>query len=327
VNPVGVLLLVLALLVVGALVVAVMAALRRPTISLQRLGERAQAFVQHETRVAPPIWRKRREDPPFWIPQPVFHFLADRMDQAGLTMPVGQAVTIGGAAAVAVALLFPILAGVSGKFHSLGALMLLALFALALSIGVPLIYLMRRADVRQRRFQEQFPTALDIFVRGLRAGHPMNAAMELLVEEMPDPLRSEFALVLAEIHYGSDLRTALLGMSRRVHCADLDMFTVATSVQAETGGNLADILDGLSRVIRERSAMELKVRALSSEGRMSGIVLGVLPIGVFSFIFATHPNFYLDASGDPWFAPGFILIIAAYFMGVMIMRRMINVQV
>jgi tight adherence protein B len=115
-------------------------------------------------------------------------------------------------------------------------------------------------------------------VRGLRAGHPVTGALDLLVEEMPDPIGSEFAMVVAEISYGYDLRDALENLADRIQTTDIQMFAVCVAIQSETGGNLADILEGLSRVIRERASMVLKVRALASEGKMTGYVLSLLPL-------------------------------------------------
>ena len=110
--------------------------------------------------------------------------------------------------------------------------------------------------------QDQFPVALDVFVRGLRAGHPIAAALDLLTVEMPDPIGSQFGIVVDEVTYGADLRDALAAMADRWDLEDMRMFVVSLSVQSETGGNLAEILENLSKVIRERASMMLKVRAL-----------------------------------------------------------------
>ena len=105
------------------------------------------------------------------------------------------------------------------------------------------------------------------------------------------------------------------------------MFAVSVSIQAETGGSLADILDGLSRVIRERASMALKVRALASEGKMTGTVLSVLPVATFCFVFATQPRFYLDIIDDPLFLPGAMGVGVWYSLGMIIMRRLIKITV
>ena len=128
-----------------------------------------------------------------------------------------------------------------------------------------------RATRTRKKMEEQFPVALDVFVRGLRAGHPIAAALELLTVEMPDPIGTQFGLAVDEVTYGAELRDALQSMAERWDLEDMRMFVVSLSVQSETGGNLAEILENLSHVIRERHGMMMKVRALSSEGRMTAI--------------------------------------------------------
>jgi tight adherence protein B len=175
--------------------------------------------------------------------------------------------------------------------------------------------------------QDQFPVALDVFVRGLRAGHPIAAALDLLTVEMPDPIGSQFGVVVDEVTYGAELRDALQAMAERWDLDDMRMFVVSLSVQNETGGNLAEILDNLSTVIRERHSMYLKVRALSSEGRMTAIMLTILPVFAFSFLFIMNAGFYLDVADDPAFLPGFIVLIVMYIIGFITIRKMVDLKV
>jgi tight adherence protein B len=175
--------------------------------------------------------------------------------------------------------------------------------------------------------QEQFPVALDVFVRGLRAGHPIAAALDLLRVEMPDPIGTEFGLVVEEVTYGAELRDALQAMADRWDLEDMRMFIVSLSVQSETGGNLAEILDNLSKVIRERASMMMKVRALSSEGRMTAIMLTALPVIAFTMLFIMNPKFYLDVADDPAFVPGFVGLIVLYAVGFFTIRRMVDLKV
>jgi len=208
------------------------------------------------------------------------------------------------------------------------ALIELALaFSLSLGLGLPLLYLSHAAQKKRARMQEQFPVALDIFVRGLKAGHPIASALSLLAAEMEDPIGSEFGLITDEVAYGADLREALQDMADRWDMQDMHMFVVSLSVQNETGGNLAEILENLSRVIRERSAMFLKVRALSSEGRMSAKVLTALPILTFLVVFSINPEFYLKYSSEPAFIIGFSSLIGLYVLGAFIIRRMVDLKV
>ena len=223
------------------------------------------------------------------------------------------------------AIVFSILA--SGGTVGFGRILLIATFAAALGFGLPIMILQVKATKTRRKMQDQFPVALDVFVRGLRAGHPVAAALDLLTAEMPDPIGSEFGLVVDEVTYGADLRDALQAMAERWDMDDMRMFVVSLSIQAETGGNLAEILENLSRVIRERASMMLKVRALSSEGRMTAIMLSVLPVLAFTILFMFSPRFFLGVSDDPAFVPGFLGLLILYSIGFITIRRMVDLKV
>ena len=208
-----------------------------------------------------------------------------------------------------------------------GRLFLVATFSGVLGAALPLMALQFKANRTRKRMQEQFPVALDVFVRGLRAGHPIAAALDLLTVEMPDPIGSQFGIVVDEVTYGADLRDALQAMAERWSLDDMRMFVVSLSVQSETGGNLAEILENLSQVIRERASMMLKVRALSAEGRMTAIMLTALPIFAFTMLFIFNPAFYLDVADDPAFLPGFIGLMVLYAIGFVSMRRLVDLKV
>jgi tight adherence protein B len=210
---------------------------------------------------------------------------------------------------------------------SFGRIVISLTFAVVLGAVLPLVALNFKASRTRKKMEEQFPVALDVFVRGLRAGHPIAAALDLLTVEMPDPIGSQFGLAVDEVTYGAELRDALQDMAERWDSDDMRMFVVSLSIQNETGGNLAEILENLSRVVRERHAMYLKVRALSSEGRMTGWMLSILPIFSFILLFTMSPRFFLDVANDPWFVPGFVLIGLNYLAGVLIIRKMIDLKV
>jgi tight adherence protein B len=210
---------------------------------------------------------------------------------------------------------------------TLGVIQLIVAVSGAIAVFTPVAIVSFLAQRKRRRMQEQFPVALDIFVRALRSGHPVASAIDLLTQEMEDPIGSQFGLVSDEVSYGADLTAALHSMAERWDLDDIRMFVVCLGVQTETGGNLAEILENLSAVIRERASMYMKVRALSSEGRMTGWILGVLPIFTFIFLFLMNPGFYLDVAADPIFYFGFPIMIVWYLGGIFMIRRMIDLQV
>lgn len=210
---------------------------------------------------------------------------------------------------------------------SAGVILLLFALAACISIGLPLMIISWRAQRRRKRIEEQFPIALDIFVRALRSGHPIASALDLLTREMEDPIGSEFGLVSDEVSYGLELTDALESMADRWDLEDMRMFVVSLSVQSETGGNLAEILENLSKVIRARASMYMKVRALSSEGRMTAWMLSILPVFAFVSMFMVNPGFYLNAAGDPIFLFGFPMLGLLYCIGLFTIRRMIDLKV
>jgi tight adherence protein B len=246
---------------------------------------------------------------------------------AQVTIPTGRLMIVILTAPVALfffILLIMIAAGIPVAF---GRLLLIATFCAVVGAALPLMVLNMKATRTRKRMQEQFPVALDVFVRGLRAGHPIAAALDLLTVEMPDPIGSQFGIVVDEVTYGAELRDALQSMADRWGLDDMRMFVVSLSVQNETGGNLAEILENLSQVIRERASMMMKVRALSSEGRMTAIMLTALPIFAFSILFLVNPAFYMDVADDPAFVPGFVGLIVLYIIGFVSMRRMVDLKV
>ncbi|HEX3503526.1 MAG TPA: type II secretion system F family protein [Xanthobacteraceae bacterium] len=145
---------------------------------------------------------------------------------------------------------------------------------------------------RLKKFEAQFPDALDIIIRSLRAGHPVPIAVAMVGQEMKDPIGSEFGIVSDEITYGADLETAMRNLYGRIGSDDLPLFVTAVAIQSSTGGNLGEILQNLSDVIRQRFKMRRKIRALASEGRASALILTALPIGVFFVIQFISPEFY-----------------------------------
>ena len=210
---------------------------------------------------------------------------------------------------------------------SFGRIVISATFAGVLGAAIPLMYVNWRATRIRKKVQEQFPVALDVFVRGLRAGHPIAAALDLLTVELPEPIGPEFGGVVNEVTYGLELRDALQNMAERWDLEDMRMFVVSLSIQSETGGNLAEILENLTKVIRDRQAMMMKVRALSSDGRMTAVMLTVLPLFTFTLLFVFNPGFFLDVANDPWFIPGFSFLIVLYLIGFFTIRKMVDLKV
>lgn len=203
--------------------------------------------------------------------------------QSGLTIGVGQ---LGLVAAAFVLLLFVLVWSVRGNA--------LESAAIAIVVAVPFSYFVLRflRARRQKRFSEQFPDAVDMIVRSLRAGHPVPVAVSMVGREMKDPIGTEFGIVADEITYGADIETAMRNLQFRVGQDDLPLFVTAIAIQGTTGGNLSEILANLSAVIRLRFKMRRKVRALAAEGRFSAIILSSLPVVMFIVLQLITPDFY-----------------------------------
>jgi len=276
------------------------------------------------------LLRRRTSDLPNWLPE-IVRGIAVKFEKmlmaAGVSIPTGKLMTSLLIAPIALFFAIILFMVISGVAIGGGRLVMLATFSAVVGAGLPLFYLNFRANSRRKKMQDQFPVALDVFVRGLRAGHPIAAALDLLTVEMPDPIGSQFGIVVDEVTYGADLRDALTAMADRWDLDDMRMFVVSLSVQSETGGNLAEILENLSKVIRERAAMMLKVRALSSEGRMTAAMLTGLPILAFTMLFIGNPGFYLDVADDPAFLPGYVVLLTLYAIGFYSIRRLIDLKV
>ena len=276
------------------------------------------------------LLRRRQSALPAGLP-PFLMNLGEKFERmliaAQVTMPTGRLMLLILLAPVMIFVAIAFLMLVLNRGLGVGQILMVGTFAVAIGFFLPLVYMQFRANRTRRKMEHQFPVALDVFVRGLRAGHPIAAALDLLTVEMPDPIGTQFGIVVDEVTYGAELRDALQSMAERWDLADMRMFVVSLSVQNETGGNLAEILENLSKVIRERHAMMLKVRALSSEGRMTAVMLTALPILTFTALFLFNARFFLDVANDPMFVPGFTILIVLYIIGFIWIRKLVDLKV
>jgi tight adherence protein B len=238
--------------------------------------------------------------------------------QSGLTLGFGRLimiVAIGAMLAFAATLVFR------------GNVMEALLVTLFTAFVLPVLMLMLMRSRRQKQFGAQFPDAIDVIVRSLRAGHPVPIAISMVARELPDPIGSEFGIVTDEITYGADLETAMRNLYFRVGQDDLPLFVTAVAIQGSTGGNLGEILENLSSVIRMRFKMRRKIRALAAEGRASATILSSLPIAMFLVIQVVAPDFYASV----WHESITKIALAAaggwMSIGILIMYRLVNFKI
>ena len=172
---------------------------------------------------------------------------------------------------------------------------------LAAVIGcyLPFMKISKDRTKRMATFEEQLPDAIDTMARALRAGHPFPAALKMIGDEFEDPISAEFELTFGDINYGNDVRRAMLGLLARIPTVTVMALVTAVLVQKESGGNLAEILERISAVIRGRFKLNRKVKTLSAEGRMSAWVLAMVPLALFVVLMITTPDYLPALVDDP----------------------------
>lgn len=204
---------------------------------------------------------------------------------------------------------------------------LAAAFAALIGFALPFLKIMRDRAQRFAQLEEQLPDAIDIMRRALMAGHPFNAALKLVGQDMSDPIAREFDLTFADINYGNDVRRAMLGLLSRVPSVTIMAFVTAVLVQKETGGNLAEILNQISNVVRGRFRFQRRVRTLSAEGRMSAWVLLFIPLLLFGAMSILNPDYLPLLLDEPVGRQIALLALVWAAIGVYWIRRIIRIEV
>ena len=239
------------------------------------------------------------------------------LEQAGIPQPMGFFL-----------LLSLVLAGtgfIAGSWLTSSHLVAVLLAAL---LGVsPFFYILSKRKRRRAKFERQLPEALDLMARALKAGHAFTGGLKMVADEMDDPMGTEFDKTLGEINFGMEVSEALKNFSLRVDCPDLRFFVISIIIQRETGGNLAEILENISYLIRERFKLHGRIRVLSAEGKFSAIVLIALPFLVASILGFMNPDYLGVLIADPIgnFMVGFAAVMMA--LGILVMKKMVAIKV
>ena len=221
-------------------------------------------------------------------------------------------------------------------FAAVGFLTVTALLQQALPGGVigaavgaclPLAYVNRRRARRLLKLEHQLPDALDLMVRALRAGHAFGAALQMIGEEMAEPIASEFRFVHDEVNFGVALEQALGNLSARVPSTDLRYFVVAVLIQRDSGGNLTEVLGNLTRLIRQRRKLFWHVRVLSAEGRMSAWLLSLLPFAIGALMTVFNPDFMAPLWNDPLGIAIVRSMLVSMALGILLLRKIIRIRI
>jgi len=237
--------------------------------------------------------------------------------QAGMSIRVGSFLLL-----IAVFGMVGYLVGVAAFHHLLHGIVLMAALGVA-----PFFFVSYKKSIRQRQFAEEFPDALDLLVSALRAGISFSAALQIVADESPEPVRSEFAIVVEEQALGVDLRDALANMANRVDSLDLKFFVTAVVLQRAAGGNLTEVLDNTGKLIRDRFRILGDIKTFTSAGRFTGIVLSALPAGMCVFMIMVAPDYFHKMWDHPM---GRTILGLAFFLqllGWLTIRKIVNIRV
>ncbi len=263
--------------------------------------------------------RKEREQHNKSKRVPIFSILGKKASQANIAFSPSALIGI----MVAVTIISAIVLITFTKLPDLAAVAI----AIAMGVGGVFVWLNKKAKDRLALFEEQLPEAIELIVRSLRVGHPFSSAINTVAQEMPDPIGSEFGMIADEATYGRDISLALEDLAERIDVQDLRFLTVAVSIQAKSGGNLAEVLAGLGQVIRLRFRLFRRVKAITSEAKFSGFFLSGFPLFALAAILFIKPDYYDDVQKTAAFVPAALIVGAMIVLNIFIMKAMVNIKV
>ncbi|WP_372891027.1 type II secretion system F family protein [Rhodosalinus sp.] len=250
---------------------------------------------------------------------PLYSLLADKAQKAALAFTPNQ--------------LIMVMAGLSlMAFFGLSVatetgLAVRIVTAVAMGVGGVYLWVNTKAKKRLALIEEQLPDAIELMVRSLRVGHPFSSALSIVSKEIKDPLATEFGVIADEATYGRDVGDALKHMAERLDMQDLRFLAVSVTIQQQSGGNLAEILAGLARVIRARFRLFRRVKAITAEAQWSGKFLSAFPIVALIAINLLDPNYYDEVMDHPWFIPACFVVGIFLVANLFVMRALVNIKV
>ncbi|MCI5109186.1 MAG: type II secretion system F family protein [Marivita sp.] len=250
---------------------------------------------------------------------PLYSILADRAQKAAIAFTPQQLIMV----MVAVS----VVAFVGLTLGTEAGLAVRVVMGVAMGVGGVFFWVTSKAKKRVSLIEEQLPDAVELMVRSLRVGHPFSSAISIVSKEIKDPLATEFGLIADESSYGRDIGEALKAMAERLDMQDLRFLAVAVSIQQQSGGNLAEILEGLAKVIRARFRLFRRVKAITAEAQWSGKFLSGFPVGALIVIQLTDPNYYDEVIDHPWFIPACFVVGAFLIANLIVMRALVNIKV
>lgn len=250
---------------------------------------------------------------------PIYAVLADKAQKANIAFTPFQIILLMGALAV--------VAFGALTFGTSADLPVRILVAIGMGVGGIYVWINNKAKKRLSMIEEQLPDAVELMVRSLRVGHPFSSAVQIVAKEVADPLATEMGVIADESAYGRDVGEALKDMAERMDMQDLRFLAVAVTIQQQSGGNLAEILDGLAKVIRARFKLFRRVKAITAEAKWSGIFLSGFPLVALVMINVIQPNYYDEVKETAVFIPACLVVAGFLVANIVVMRALVNIKV
>ncbi len=285
-----------------------------------RVNRRLQLLEKGESRESVmETLRKEREQHSRTLRLPVIGMLSKKASVANIAFTPN--------ALLSIVLLLIVLTFLALTLATSASLTMRIIVSIIMGYGAVYVWLSSKAKKRMDLFEEQLPDAVELMVRSLRVGHPFASSVNIVAQEMPDPLGTEFGILVDEANFGAEISDSLRKMTERVDVQDLRFLAVAVSIQSQSGGNLAEILDGLGKVIRSRFKLFRRVDAITAEAKWSGWFLSFFPIIALVAINVMQPGYYDGVENTPVFLPLAGVVLVFLVVNIIFMQMMVNFKV
>jgi len=263
--------------------------------------------------------RKEREQHRTSLRIPILSMISDKADKANIAFSPK--------ALYMVMVVLGIAAFVALTFMTTAGLPVRVAVSVGMGFGAVYMWLNKKAKARMSLIEEQLPDAVELMVRSLRVGHPFASAVNIVAQEVADPLGSEFGIIADESAYGMDITESLTRMAEHIDMQDMRFLAVAVAIQQKSGGNLAEILEGLAKVIRARFKLFRRVKAITAEAKWSGLFLSLFPLGALIGINVMQPNYYDAVMETEYFIPACLVVAGFLVTNYVFMKMMVNIKV
>lgn len=250
---------------------------------------------------------------------PIYSLLADKAQKANIAFSPVQLIIMMGVLSVASYMMLTVMTDVSNAVR--------VLVSILFGVGGIYVWVSRQATKRMSMLGEQLPEAVELMVRSLRVGHPFSSAISIVAREVPDPLGTEMGMISDEAAYGRDMGETLKAMAERLDNQDMRFLAVAVTIQQTSGGNLAEILDGLAKVIRARFRLFRRVAAITAEAKWSGNLLSGFPILALIGINLVKPDYFDEVMQSPLFIPACLIVAVFLVLNIIVMRALVDIKV